>query len=77
MYKVVGKIDRWNDIPWDVPTIVSGSSGGNSAWFWRMPGVFRKDNGRCWFIDDFGCSSTLEKDGLIALNVLERLPPRP
>ena len=78
MYRVTGKIDRWDDIPWDVPIIISGGINGSDAWFWRMPGVFKKDNDRSRFVDDFGMSTPLLKGGRIGLNILEKCTlPRP
>lgn len=72
MYKVIGKIDGWDDIPWDAPIIVTGSIGGSDTWMLRMPGVFKNDNGSSRFLNDFGMPTHFKKGDLLALNILER-----
>lgn len=72
MYKIIGKIDCWDDIPWGAPIVVSGSIGGSDTWMHRMPGVFMNNNDTPRFIDDFGVQTCLKKGDLLALNILER-----
>lgn len=71
MYKVVGKIDSFKDIPWNKPIIVTGGIDGSRAWFQRMTGIFRKDNDKFRFVDDFGISTCFGENDSMALTVLE------
>ena len=69
MYKKIGNIDGFNDIPWDKPIIITGSIG--RAWSHRMPGVFKKDNNDFRFVNEFGMSTRFNNNDLISLNILE------
>lgn len=72
MYKTTGRIDSFDDIPWDIPIIVTGSIDGGRAWMQRMPGVFKRDSGNFRFVNDFGMSTHFKKGDIISLNILER-----
>jgi hypothetical protein len=72
MYRVIGKINSFENIPWGKPIIITGSIDGNRAWFQRMPGVFKKDNDNFRFVDDFGMSTCFEKNDFLSLNLLEK-----
>lgn len=72
MYKTTGKIDSFDDIPWGIPIIVTGSIDGSRAWMQRMPGVFKRDSGNFRFVNDFGMSTHFKKGDIISLNMLER-----
>lgn len=72
MYKVVGEIKNFNDIPFDRHVIISGAIDGTQSWFHRIPGTFKKDNDDYRFVDDYGMASRFRKDTPISLSVLER-----
>jgi hypothetical protein len=72
MYKAIGKIDSFDEIPWDEPVIIAGSIGKHSrSWFWKMPGVFRKGNDDFRFLDDCGIATRFERNDSISLSLLE------
>ena len=72
MYKLVGSINSFKDIPFDKQVIISGSIDGTQSWFHRVPGIFRKDNDDYRFVDDHGMASRFRKETPLSLNVLER-----
>ena len=72
MYRIIGEIIHFNEIPWGKEVIVSGSIGRNH-WFWHMKGVFKSQSGNCRFENEFGMSTHLSPDDFISLNVLEKV----
>ena len=75
MYRKIGEINGFSEIPWDESVIISGSIGGNRSWVQRMPGVFRKDNNDFRFVDDFGMSTRFGRSDSTSLNLLEKYKP--
>lgn len=73
MYRRIGEIRTFKDIPWDKPIIVTGGIGWCGAWCQRMPGIFRKDNDDFRFVNDFGMSTRFNKNDFISLNILEEI----
>lgn len=70
MYRKVGEINGFGEIPWGKEITITGGVG--RGWFWRMKGVFRKGNGDFRFVDDFGMSTRFGRDDLVSLNLLEK-----
>lgn len=71
MYKKVGTIDHFEEIPFDRQVIISGGIT-RTDWVWRMPGIFRKDNDDFRFVNEFEMSTRFNRDVSISLNVLEK-----
>ncbi|TQI66249.1 hypothetical protein [Clostridium sp. KNHs216] len=70
MYKKVGEINRFSEIPWGKEIIITGSVG--NGWYWLSKGKFvRGDNG-LHFRDDCGVYSQFAPNDFISLNVLEK-----
>lgn len=72
MYKKIGNIDSLNEIPWDKPVIITGEIDRNHAWFYRMAGMFKRDNECLRFVDDFGMSTRFNNNDSISLSILEK-----
>lgn len=70
MYKLIEKVDVFEDIPWDEPIIISGSIDSNQSWFWRMSGVFKKNDGDFRFMDEHGMATQFSRNDSISLNIL-------
>ena len=72
MYKLVGVIRNFNDIPFDKQIIIAGSINGNELWFHRMPGTFKKDNDDYRFVNVHGMPTRFSKETPISLSILEK-----
>ena len=72
MYKLVGIIRKFDDIPFDKQIIIAGSINGQEAWFHYMPGTFKKDNDDYRFVNVHGMPTRFGKETPIALSVLEK-----
>ncbi len=70
IFKIVGCIDNFQDIPFDQKIIISGSIGGKTAWFYKIPGIFIKINAGFCFLDDYGISTPFSENDIISLNIL-------
>ena len=72
MYRKIGEINNFSDIPWGKEIIITGSTG-NESWVSRMKGVFKKDSNGYRFENEFGMSTHFEPSSFISLNVLEKV----
>ena len=71
MYKRVGVITTFGEIPWGKHITVTGSIGGNRSWSCRMPGIFLRDNGNFRFMNDYGTATCFSEGDDILMSVLE------
>lgn len=74
MYKKVGVITAFEDIPWGTHIIVTGSIGGSKSWCQRLPGTFLRDNDNYRFISDYGTATCFSEDDDILMSMLEIEP---
>lgn len=71
MYKKIGKIENFEDIPWGKEIIITGSVDGNRAWLYRMRGTFKKDDCNYRFVNEFGMPTHFNKQDKFSLNILQ------
>ena len=72
MYRKIGEIDSFGEIPWGKEIIVTGSIG-NGDWVQRMKGVFEQNSNDYRFKNEFGMSTRFSPGDFISLNVLEEV----
>lgn len=74
MYRRIGEIHGFNEIPWGKEIIITGSIG-NGSWVQRMKGVFKKSKNDYRFENEFGMNTCFAPSELISLNILEKYEP--
>ena len=72
MYRKIGEITRFSEIPWGKEIIVSCYIG-KSDWVWAMKGVFEQNSNGYRFKNELGMSIRFSPDDFISLNVLEKV----
>ena len=72
MYRKIGEINGFSEIPWGKEIIVTGSIGSGN-WVQRMKGVFEQNSSDYRFKNEFGMSTHLSPNDFISLNVLEEV----
>lgn len=70
MYKKIGEINGFSEIPWGKEIIITGSVG--NGWYWNAKGRFTKNENGCRFQDDCGVCTQFIPSDFISLNVLEK-----
>ena len=72
MYRKIGKINSFDEIPWGKEIIVSGSIG-KRDWMQRMKGVFEQSGNDYRFKNEFDMFTRLSPDDFISLSVLKEV----
>ena len=72
MYRKIGEIDSFGEIPWGKEIIVTGSIE-NGDWVQRMKGVFEQNSNDYRFKNEFGMFTRFSPGDFISLNVLEEV----
>lgn len=70
VYKRIGTIDNISQIPFNKNLIVTGRIG--NGWSWQMPGVFKKQENKIVFRNEYEMSTEIDENTVISLNVLEK-----
>jgi len=71
MYRKIGEINGFSEIPWGKEIIITGSVG--NGWYWQAKGNFIKGESSCRFKDECGVFTQFIPGDFISLNVLEEV----
>ncbi len=76
MFRRIGQINSFNEIPWGKKVMIMGSVCHND-WCYGMPGAFRKNERGYYFENDFGMKTYFKKEDFIGVNLMEAYAHRP
>lgn len=71
MYRKIGEINGFDEIPWGKEIIITGSVG--NGWYWLAKGTFEKNDTGFRFRDECGVCTQFAPGDFISLNVLEKV----
>lgn len=71
MYRKIGEISAFSEIPWGKEIIITGSVG--RGWYWHAQGRFSRNENGCRFQDECGVCTQFAPSNFISLNVLEKV----
>lgn len=71
MYRKIGEINSFSEIPWGREIIITGSVG--NGWYWKAKGRFSRNENGGRFQDECGACTQFAPGDFISLNVLEKV----